>query len=470
MFADARHALHPDELAPISDNQVQSLSETDHRPRKHLQKIERREKKSCVARTLRYMTILVFIVFVAWFLGLSWSAGPVNTRRALRVYTLPIPEPEDELEMADFPTCLDGSPPAYYYSPASTNRGLHNWLIGLESQEICNSADDCLRVSQSDQGSSLNMPPSLSDTGVFARDPVKNPTFFDAHHVFIKSCDGGAFLGHATFSTRSGETLTSKGADILRVVIADLTIRHALHSAQSVVFAACGSSGSSLILQADQLRHLMPPSVNYFRILVSSVFFGQVTNIGGTNVVNEALQNAWSLHNMAATTNTSCTKRPHPSTCLLANYSLPFVGTPVFAVESIYDPFQLGCVLLAKDDTSSCHALPGWESCSSNTAPLGPGCSEQQVTDLNRLAVGVINSVRSGVLASAKRNGAAIHDCPVSCPLLSDHWAGLNAGGKPVYASLVEWLASEEEDSSKHFISSPCLVGGDCTPTCGTAA
>lgn len=117
--------------------------------------------------------------------------------------------------------CLDGSPGGYYYRSATTNRALHKWLIFLEAGQWCASSDFCAAYHNNITCGSASLP--LADTfdGILSRDPNTNPHFYDYHHVFVKSCDGGAFLGSRTEPVEyEGREIYLQGSLLLRRVCA----------------------------------------------------------------------------------------------------------------------------------------------------------------------------------------------------------------------------------------------------------
>ncbi|URD99314.1 pectinacetylesterase domain containing protein [Musa troglodytarum] len=69
--------------------------------------------------------------------------------------------------------CLDGSPPAYHFSPGSGS-GANNWLVHMEGGGWCRNVEECLERKNNFRGSSNHMKP-LSFSGILGKSKKSNP-------------------------------------------------------------------------------------------------------------------------------------------------------------------------------------------------------------------------------------------------------------------------------------------------------
>ena len=44
----------------------------------------------------------------------------------------------------------------------------------------------------------------------------------------------------------------------------------------------------------------------------------------------------------------------------------PFVQTPIFPLNSMYDTWQMGCILTSTIAPEACNAFPEWSACVTN--------------------------------------------------------------------------------------------------------
>jgi hypothetical protein len=79
--------------------------------------------------------------------------------------------------------CLDGSPMLYFVSDGF-DTGTDKWVLWYEDGEICGSADECVSMSKTDQGSTKSDPDSTRfQYAYLSAQPDHNPIMFNWHKV-----------------------------------------------------------------------------------------------------------------------------------------------------------------------------------------------------------------------------------------------------------------------------------------------
>lgn len=96
--------------------------------------------------------------------------------------------------------CLDGSPPAYHFSPG-WGTGRTKWVIHMQSGGWCADVADCQARSATELGSSRKMPPSMPFSGILANASADNPFFFNWNRAYVRYCDGASLAGESPVRT-----------------------------------------------------------------------------------------------------------------------------------------------------------------------------------------------------------------------------------------------------------------------------
>eukprot|EP01013_Petalomonas_cantuscygni_P038637 TRINITY_DN6982_c0_g1_i1.p1 TRINITY_DN6982_c0_g1~~TRINITY_DN6982_c0_g1_i1.p1 ORF type:complete len:436 (+),score=63.16 TRINITY_DN6982_c0_g1_i1:48-1355(+) len=117
--------------------------------------------------------------------------------------------------------CLDGSPGAYYYRPATSAVNSSKWIIFLQGGGECVTLSSCAGRAETALGSSTKMPASHFFYGIQSPEESTNPDFSTYNFVFIPYCSGDLHLGARTSPTpdRHGTPLWFAGHNIIEAVL-----------------------------------------------------------------------------------------------------------------------------------------------------------------------------------------------------------------------------------------------------------
>ena len=239
-------------------------------------------------------------------------------------------------------TCLDGSSARYYLSPGSPTST--TWLIFHEGGGGCGSEADCRNRALTRLGSTRADRKTLRLDGkyYFRRDPLANPLLSDAHHVFVRYCDGGLYSGERREplsltqnavggGSPSASRLFFRGRFITEAIFADLRARYALDRATDVVLAGCSAGAIHLFAHIDALRALLPRTARVAGFADSGFYldtplFTALLTFGV----------APSGHNATALLGVRCRRaQPHAlQRCLVPEVNAAHLRTPLFAFQS----------------------------------------------------------------------------------------------------------------------------------------
>ncbi|CAI5479772.1 unnamed protein product [Closterium sp. Yama58-4] len=187
----------------------------------------------------------------------------------------PVVEREEEKRWTMFPgwVCLDGSAPGFYYRRGHGS-GANKWLLNFRSGAWCTSPWDCYNRSSSLWGSSNHFPDVLPTPGILSAQRDVNPDLCDWNLVIFPYCDGASFSGDRQDPlVFEGVPLFSRGRRILDFLLAHLTARFHMATAQRVLISGCSAGALVVYLHCDYIRHAhMPPSASVQCLADSGLF------------------------------------------------------------------------------------------------------------------------------------------------------------------------------------------------------
>ena len=284
--------------------------------------------------------------------------------------------------------CLDGSPGGYSLArapPGSPNAS--KFFLFLEGGGWCTTMADCAArawaapgVPNGALGSTARAPLSLDPhgsggAGDLSGNKSLNPTFADWTTVVVNYCDGGSFAGSLDHpvTTQSGEQqLWFRGKHILRAVLEELQALHGLDRATEVVLGGCSAGGLAVYLHCDVVAQLLAPTP--LRCFADAGFFPDVVSVDGESLAASQFREAFDFMNASSGVDQSCIAAQATKDswwkCFFAEHTLPHVSTPLFILNSGYDPvsqlWQYGTL-----NTTTTPATIGrdasWEPCLSNS-------------------------------------------------------------------------------------------------------
>ena len=256
----------------------------------------------------------------------------------------------------DFPLAanLDGTAPGFYVSPG-VGAATSKFIIHIQGGGWCISLGDCYGRSQSTLGSSRQWRSSPQwengdggEHGMLSPDAAINPLFHDWTRVFVAYGDGGSWAGSVIAPVASGQgNIYFRGRYNLDAVVSTLKGSYGLAAATEVILKGCSAGGLSVYLHADYVGSLLPAVAKYVAI-PGAGFFMDLPGYDGAYHYRGNYQ--WVAQAMNVTqlgaVNDGCLAfyAGQPGAplwkCYVAQYTLPFIKTPLFIDNSLADSWQ----------------------------------------------------------------------------------------------------------------------------------
>ncbi len=268
--------------------------------------------------------------------------------------------------------CLDGSAPGYYVERGAA-RGM---LIHLQGGGWCTSIDDCTERATTPLGSSTSYENDRDAIlagwdggahGLFSNSSTVNPFFHNYTKVYVRYCDGGSFSGDTVTESPNG-TLYFRGKRILDAVLDALIDHEGLMTTDLLIANGCSAGGLAIWQHVDYMSSFLRGRLgDSFHILgvPECGLFMDLPTANGSAWFTPMLQRVAIMQNATAPAgnlNAACLAS-YPAAeawrCFLAQYTLPHVHTPCFAVNSVYDAWQTANILQVNpncdtDDPTKC--------------------------------------------------------------------------------------------------------------------
>ena len=370
--------------------------------------------------------------------------------------------------------CLDGSPPGFYLRRASNALDAGRWVVYMQGGAWCDSPSSCAYRSTGHLGSSTKFAPTYPMDGVLDANASRNPTFAGWNHVLLAYCDGGSFSGDATsglswpdpHDPSRNTTLYFRGRRVLQHLLRVLSSDHGLGSAEHVLLAGGSAGGLATYLQADFVATLLPRTVTKYKAMPVSGFFLMHADRDGRSGYVESMNATFWLHNAsvlpACAASVPVRERYR---CFFANYSYAHSRTPMFAVQSVYDEYQLFAILRAG----------GWDAgCLNRGRQFSANCTTAQLTAFNAYAAAMLSDWGRGLTrgkATRPGEGAFIESCLEHvAEQRRGPYDGYRIDGVSMREAISSWWLSDGTEPAAKHIYRPCELSLQpphyCNPSC----
>ncbi|XP_023552008.1 pectin acetylesterase 9 [Cucurbita pepo subsp. pepo] len=330
--------------------------------------------------------------------------------------------------------CLDGSLPAYHLD-RGFGAGAGNWLLQFEGGGWCNDVKSCLERANSRRGSTRLMNKWEDFSGILSNNASLNPDFYNWNRVKLRYCDGASFGGNALFDDGTS-LLYFKGQKIWESIILEL-LPKGLGTARKALLSGCSAGGLATFLHCENFSKYLPRNASV-KCLSDAGFFLDLRDIGLNHTMRNFYRDLVALQGMQQNLNEDCTAASYfPELCIFPQYSLKYITTPFFVLNSAYDVFQFHHGLVPPSADLRGH----WNHCKLNPAE----CSEQQIQVLQGLRISMLSALRLFYEYSS-RGGMFINSCFAHCQSESqDTWFGEDSptiDDKTIAEAVGDWYFS----------------------------
>jgi len=370
--------------------------------------------------------------------------------------------------VSDGAVCLDGSPIAYYIRQ---NTSSTQWVIFFQGGGWCYNLNDCYGRAQTVLGSSTTYPPTMTSGGVFSNDPQMNPDFYTWNAVHLQYCDGASWTGNADLPVNvSGMNLYFRGRRGLDAVIQSLSAA-GLSQATDLLVAGCSAGGLATYFHADYIASFFP-NTNTKAMPVSG-FFLNVTNIVGDYVYGTQMTQVFTFQNSTGGVHQGCiaANPGNEQICIFAENTFPYIQTPIFPLNSMYDTWQLACIVTSTINPEACSAFPEWTACMSNPE----ACNSTQVEYLNQFHNTFLTRFVTNPTFGSANNGAFLDSCLGHCEadpydisgINVNDWSSMTIAGVDATTAVGNWYFGRTQNNKyidcELNLESPVA----CNPSCG---
>ncbi|KAJ7335956.1 hypothetical protein OS493_013319 [Desmophyllum pertusum] len=319
--------------------------------------------------------------------------------------------------------------------------------VCLDGGAWCHDADTCYQRSSTALGSSTCFRHDVHLEGLLSNQVKYNPDFYNWTSVFVAYCDGASFTGNREKPLKvKNKLLYFRGRRILDAILDEL-LRRGIDNASEIILSGRSAGALAAIIHADYIRSRFRRVTNAsFRVLADAGFFVDAPSLNGTEIIRSVFRQMSSLHNSSTSLNHACLhaqEREQEWRCFFPQNSLPFVASPVFLVNSLYDLWQIAylsnirCVLNIKTCNSTesfhimkfrektLHALRSVFDSSNETAVFADSCLVHTQCVMNALwtKIQVKNVTIAQAFANWYRGGDedrfridCIYPCNLTCP------------------------------------------------------
>lgn len=325
--------------------------------------------------------------------------------------------------------CLDGSPPAYHFSPGFGS-GINNWLVQIEGGGWCNNVTMCLARKNTRLGSSKAMVKELSFSGILSNKQKFNPDFYNWNRIKVRYCDGSSFTGDVE-AVNPATNLHFRGARVFLAIIEDLKAK-GMKNAQNAILSGCSAGGLTSILNCDRFRSLMP-STTKVKCLSDAGYFINTQDVSGAKHIETFYSEVVATHGSAKNLPSSCTSRLSPGLCFFPQYVVSQIQTPIFFVNAAYDSWQIKNILAP--GVADPHGT--WHYCKLDIKK----CSSVQLDSMQDFRLQFLSAISAA--SSSLSKGLFVDSCYAHCQTeMQETWLRNDSpklGGTTIAKAVGDW-------------------------------
>ncbi|XP_048127644.1 pectin acetylesterase 9 isoform X4 [Rhodamnia argentea] len=312
--------------------------------------------------------------------------------------------------------CLDGSLPAYHLH-RGFGAGADNWLLQFEGGGWCNDIPSCLERAETRRGSTRYMNKLEVFSGILSNNASLNPDFYNWNRVKLRYCDGASFAGDAKFDNGTS-LLYFRGQKIWRAIILDLMPK-GLGRARKALLSGCSAGGLASFLHCDNFAEYLPQNASV-KCLSDAGFFLDERDISLNHTMRSFYDDLVSLQGVEKNLDKNCTSSLfYPTLCFFPQYTLKYINTPFFILNSAYDVYQFHHILVPPSADVHGH----WNRCKLNPA----ACTDSQLEILQGFRNDMLATLRMFYQYSG-RGGLFINSCFAHCQSeLQETWLAVDS-------------------------------------------
>ncbi|KAM0856914.1 hypothetical protein ACQ4PT_048821 [Festuca glaucescens] len=350
--------------------------------------------------------------------------------------------------------CLDGTPPGYHLQRGSGS-GSRSWLIHLEGGAWCSTVERCSDHRMTVLGSSDFMKPmQFAGSGILDSDQHLNPDFYNWNKVYVRYCDGASFSGDAKGRAQDGSIIHFRGLRIYEAVIDELMEKGLVNATQALLMG-CSAGGLATLLHCDNFSARFPKEASV-KCLADAGFFLDAKDISGERSFRSNFDGVVQLQNVRKVLYEDCLANKEPTECFYPAEFIKSIHTPLFILNSAYDPSQIRNILVP----GSSDPDKSWLSCKDNIK----NCNSTQIQILHGFRNAMVNDLKA--VQEKEDWGMFIDSCFTHCQALYGiSWnspISPRLGNKTIAESVGDWNSGRRKGVKYIDCEYPC------NPTCSS--
>jgi len=201
------------------------------------------------------------------------------------------------------------------------------------------------------------------------------------------------------------------------------------------------AGGLATYLHADSVGAYLPQNIK-FRAIADAGYFLDIKTVSGVFLFQEMGKYVYQMQNMSGGVNQNCLEAHLDNEewrCFFAPYSYPFIKTPIFVLNSVYDTAQLAGIL--------------------QLGCLPPNCSQEMMEFFDNFRVEFLSQATPAIISTS--NGFFGDSCLVHCQTLTDDtWSVYKVSGQLMSETFANWYFGRNGKTRVLDCVYPC------NPTC----
>lgn len=248
------------------------------------------------------------------------------------------------LDKYPYARCMDGTPGGYYFSPASSRSDADKWVIHLQGGGECTTQTRCDDQLTGVLGSSKYFSSTYNFWFYNYPNATANP-YAGWNHVHVNYCTQDFHLGTRTSASNDTWGLHFSGHWVVEAVLTELELSspNSLANASDVILAGDSAGGIGVWPHVDWLSARYP-TAQVIGAPIAGFYFYAYPYQGPYHTSSDLAdfrEPAWPQHYdlWQPFLDVDCYRalKDTPWACILANYSHPYVQSPVFVAEAQTD-------------------------------------------------------------------------------------------------------------------------------------
>lgn len=251
--------------------------------------------------------------------------------------------------------CLDGSPGAYYILDGS---GLNKtkFIVYFEgggwcgSKDLASTVESCYQRSSTTLGSSksYSQTADLASWGMLSGEPSVNSLYYDWTKIYIKYCTGTGHQGTKSSPVKyKGIDLYFRGQNVTVAILNDVNESHGLFRASEILVGGCSAGGLAAYTWANYIFS-KAPAAKVITAPDSGMFLDSMNYVTKQYDYRNSFINFMKISNEEVDPPIPECVRDNPNEkwrCMFAQYQYPYIRTPLFPVNSLYDSWSIPNIL-----------------------------------------------------------------------------------------------------------------------------